>query len=140
MKPEEPKLIVAIYLTGEQLDPKLVTRVIGVQPSRKQTKGERQITSTGHEFTVTLGLWALVVEFDSPSLDAHLAQLVGSLPSGVALSSIVGVEDAYVDVFVALASNLDGDAKCELGISPTVLKPLAGLGLPIRISVAAGRD
>lgn len=140
MKLEEPKLIAAIYLRGEYLDPEVASRVIGVQPTRTQKKGERQVTSTGHELTVKLGLWALVVELDSPSLDTHLEKLVGSLPSGTSLSSIAGVEDAYVDVFVALVSSSDGDAKCELSVSPKVLKSLASLGLPIRLSLTVGQD
>lgn len=140
MKSDEPKLIVALYLRGENLDPELINHVTGVQPSRTQKKGEKHTTSTGHEFTVKMGLWALVVELESASLDAHLARLVGSLPSGTALSSIAGVDDAYVDIFVALVSSMQGDANCELAINPKVLAPLARLGLPIRISVTAGRD
>ena len=140
MKPDDPKLIVALYLRGEHLDPELATRAIGVQPSRTQKKGERQVTSTGHEVAVKLGLWALVVEFEPPSLDAHLGRLAASLPRGGGLASIDGVEDAYIDIFVALVSNSEGDAKCELSISSKVLETLAGLGLPIRISMTAGQD
>jgi hypothetical protein len=137
---EDPKLIVAVYLRGEHLDPEMVTQSICIQPSRTQKKGQTYITQAGREFTGKLGLWALVVEFDSPSLDAHLSQLADSLPDGLAFSTISGVEEAYVDVFVALVSDADGDAKCELDVSAKTLDRLAKLGLPIRISMTAGRE
>lgn len=133
-------LIVALYLRGDLLDPDLVTQSVGIEPSKAQRKGERLVTSTGHEVIAKLGLWALVVESDSSSLDAHLTRLADSLPPGLALSSIVGVEEAYVDIFVALASDTDGDARCELDVSPKSLELLARLGLPVRITVTVGRD
>jgi hypothetical protein len=140
MKPEDPKLIVAVYLRGEDLDPERVTQSVRVEPSRTQKKGEKLVTSTGREFTAKLGLWALVVELDSSSLDAHLMQLANVLPAGSLLAAVTGVEEAYVDIFVALVSDTDGDAKCELALSSKSLELLSRLGLPVRISVTAGRE
>ncbi|MGO4152054.1 DUF4279 domain-containing protein [Cupriavidus sp. YAF13] len=137
---DEPKIIVALYLNGEHLDPESVTREIGVGPSRAQKKGERRVTSSGLEFLVKQGSWALSFELGSTSLDDHLARLIQSFPIGKPLSAIANVEDAYIDVFVALSSSLDGDAKCELDIEPDVLVSLAQLGLPIRITVNVVRE
>ncbi|WP_082055148.1 DUF4279 domain-containing protein [Cupriavidus basilensis] len=140
MSPDEPKIIVALYLNGEHLDPDSVTREFGVVPSRAQKKGERRVTSSGREVLVKQGSWAWSVELGSTSLDDHLARLIRSFPTGKPLSEIANVEDAYIDVFVALSSNLDGDAKCELDIKPDVLVSLAQLGLPIRMTVDVVRE
>ena len=140
MNPEDPKLIVALYLRGEQLDPDAVSRVLAIRPSRAQTKGQRLRTSTGHEFEAKVGLWSLVVELQSSSLEAHLAQLLSTLPPVLSLSSIADVEEAYIDVFLALASDRDGEARCELDVSPSTLRRLSELGLPVRLSVTAGPD
>ena len=140
MKREDPKLIVAVYLRGEDLDPELVTQSIRIEPSTAQKRGDKQVTSTGREFTAKLGVWALVVELDSSSLDAHLTQLASALPVGSAFASLANVEEAYVDIFIALVSDADGDARCELAVSPQSLELLARLGLPVQISVTAGQE
>ena len=140
MKSKEPKLIVSLYLRGQALDPEAVTHVIGILPTSVQSSGHRKVTSSGREFTTKLGVWSLSVELDSSSLDAHLAQLARDLPYGVNFASIPGVNDAYFDVFVALATDLDGEAKGEFDISQVVLGVLARLGLPVRITITAGQD
>lgn len=137
---KDPKLIVALYLRGELLDPDQVTQRFGIEPSKMHKKGDIHITPTGHKVTAKHGLWALIIELDSPSLDDHLLSLAGSLPADLSLSSISSVEDAYFDVFVGMTSDADGDAECELEVSPRLLAQLAGFGLPVRITVTAGRD
>lgn len=137
---KDPKLIVALYLRGEHLDPDLVTQRVGIEPSKMHKKGDTHVTSTGHKVTAKHGLWALVIEVDSLSLDDHLLRLEGSLPPDLSPSSIGGVEDAYFDVFVAMTSDADGDAECELEVSPKLLALLASFGLPVRITVTSGRD
>jgi hypothetical protein len=136
-----PMLIVALYLRGEALDPDAVTHAVGVQPTKKQRRGEKQVTSSGREFVPKVGLWALSVELESASLDAHLARLMEHLPQeGGALTSISGVDEAYVDVFIALASESDGEAKGEFEISARALEMAATLGIPVRLTITAGPD
>ena len=140
MKSEDPKLIVALYLRGELLDPEQVTKHVRITPSKTQKKGDVQVTPTGHKVVAKHGLWAFLVELDSPSLNEHIAQLASSLTSELHFSSITDVEEAYIDIFMAITSDSDGDASCELEVSPTSLKFLAELGLTVRISVTAGRE
>lgn len=140
MSSKDPKLIVALYLRGERLDPDQVTQRLGVEPSKTQKKGDVNVTPTGHNVIARHGLWARLVELDSASLDEHLLRLAESLPASLSLSSIDDIEDAYFDVFVAMATDVDGDAECELDVSPKLLAMLARFGLPVRIAVTAGRD
>lgn len=140
MNAQDVKLVVALYLRGNHLDPKQVTRLFNVQPSRVQVRGQRSRTSTGHEITADIGLWALIVECQSPSLDDHLKQLVDLLPAQLPLSSVSGLEEAYVDVFAALASDRSGEVTCNLGLSSIVLARLGELGVPMRLTITAGPD
>lgn len=140
MKADDPQIIVALYVLGEALDPELVTRYLGVEPTKTQKKGQEFITSSGREFAAKNGLWSLVIQSESASLDRHLTALLSGLGGRKGIDSIQGVEEAYVDVFVALASDKDGEAKCALSVEPVTLDGLAKLGLPLRISMTAGPD
>jgi Domain of unknown function (DUF4279) len=140
MKPDEPQLIVALYVRGDALDPELVTQLLGVEPTKMQKKGQEFVTPSGREFATKIGLWSLVIQSESTSLDEHLTMLLSALAGRKGIDSIPGVEDAYVDVFVALASDKDGDANCALSVGPAALEGLATLGLPLRISMTAGPE
>ena len=140
MNTKNQKIIAALYLRGEFLDPQLVTKSIGVEPSRAQKKDDVSFTSTGHKVVAKLGLWALIVELDSSSLDNHIKLLAELLPFELSYSSIVGVEEAYVDIFVAMASDADGDAYCTFELSPRSLDALARLKLPFHMTITVGHD
>ena len=135
-----PKIIVGLYLRGKDLDPELITRSTGVQPSKSQRRGDKSFTSTGHEVVKKIGVWAIVIELESHSLEEHLSQLADSLPSGGRYSGIAGVEEAYIDIFVALASSPRGEASCDFEIGPSSIEMLSQLGLPVRLSLTAGPE
>lgn len=140
MNADDPQLIVALYVRGDALDPDLVTKYLGVKPTKTQKKGQEFVTSSGREFVAKNGLWSLVIQSKSASLDRHLTALLTGLGSCKGIDSIPGVEEAYIDVFVALASDKDGEAECALSMEPATLDSLAMLGLPLRISMTAGPE
>lgn len=140
MNADDLQLIVALYVRGDALDPELVTKHLGVEPTKAQKKGQEFIASSGREFAAKNGLWSLVSKSESTSLDRHLAELLSGLGGCKGIDSIPGVEDAYIDVFVALVSDKDGEAKCALSVDPATLDGLAMLGLPLRISMTAGPE
>jgi hypothetical protein len=140
MNAPDPKLIVALYLRGTSLNPDQATQLLNVQPTRRQIKGQKSRTSTGHEVVAPIGLWTLVIELDSVSLDEHLKQLLDRLPDPLPLSSIAGLEEAYIDSFIAIATDSDGDGSCDLSVSSAVLQRLGQLALPLRLTFTAGPD
>ncbi|AOY95573.1 hypothetical protein BKK79_27955 [Cupriavidus sp. USMAA2-4] len=140
MMKDEPMLIIALYVTGTKLDPDRITEILGIEPNRKRSCGEKRISSSGHEITAKCGLWGLVIESDSPLLEVQLAQLVEKVRPSQTFPTVAGVEEAYVDVFIALGSDSDGNANCDLSLSADLLTQVARLGLPLKITVSVGRD
>lgn len=131
---------VAIYLRGDNLDPTHVSTVLGIVPSKSQYKGEKKVTPTNQEFVVKIGLWALVAETKSSDLPVLIQELSSKIGDrGPVLTGITGVEEAYVDVFVAVDANDDGGGTCEFELSPENVRALNLFGMPVRFTVAIVR-
>ena len=94
MNAELPKLIVALYLVGADLDPVTITGILRVQPSKAQKKGQEFITASGREYKAKTGTWALVVELESEPLDVHLRRLIDALPKSTSFVGLPGAESA----------------------------------------------
>ena len=140
MSAELPKLIVALYLVGESLDPVEITSILKLQPSKAQKKGQEFVTASGREFTSRTGSWALVVQIESEPLDVHLKRLVDSLPISTSFAKLPGVESAFFDIFVAVGSRPTGEASCELHIPPELASDLFKFGLQVKFTFTAGPD
>jgi len=110
MKAYDYKIIVALYLRGNDLDPAAVTKVLGVSPSRFQCKGEKRVTSTSREYVAKIGMWGLIADSDSCLLADHIAQLASSIAvDDDILKTLAGIEEAYIDIFIAATANEDGE-------------------------------
>jgi hypothetical protein len=131
------KTEVAIYLRGVNLDPVHASSVLGLEPSKSQFRGEKRRTSTNKEFVTGIGLWALTVEADSSNLTALIGELALRVKNrGVAFTQIAGVEEAYLDVFMAVDADDDGGGTCAFQLSDESVGALHNLGLPVRFTVA----
>jgi hypothetical protein len=134
------KIAVAIYLRGDDLDPSHVSTALGLEPSHSQFKGEKRSTSTNKEFTTQIGLWALKFEAESNDLPALLEKLVLKVEGkNIVFTEIAGVQEAYVDVFMAVDTDDDGGGDCVFQLSERNTRTLAKLGLPVHFTVAVVR-
>jgi hypothetical protein len=139
MTKEKFKILAAIYLKGDALDPSRVSDLLGVSPSRSRHKGQKSHTSTDLEVTAKTGLWALEIEKDADSIDLPIAigELIRKVGTRVSdLKTIPGLEDAYVDVFIATDADGDGEGTCTFELSEQNLAALKSIGLPIHFTVA----
>ena len=131
---------VAIYLRGDGLGPTHVSTVLGITPSKSQYKGQKKITSTNQVIVANIGLWALVAETKSSDLPVHIQELASKIGDrGPILTGIAGVEEAYVDVFVAVDAGDDGGGTCEFQLNPENVRALDRFGMPVRFTVAVVR-
>ena len=134
-------ITVALYLRGDDLDPELVSRTLGITPSRSQRRGEKQTTSTNKEITTRIGLWAILSESKSRALSDHVAELITRVGTKRdRLLGIPGVQEAYVDVFMAADADADGGGTCEFDLSAEQVAFVAGLGTPIKFTIAVVRE
>ena len=74
MNAEDLSLYVAIYLRGDSLKPEHVSEVLGVQPSRFQTKGGFRFETT--KYIAKIGVWALMTQTRSVILTDHIDELL----------------------------------------------------------------
>lgn len=130
------KIIVALYLRGDNLDPEVISNTIGIIPTESQYKGQKNITSTNREFYSKIGMWALVADSVSYNVADHINWLVSQIGKcGNTLRSINGVDEAYVDIFIAAKADEDGEGACNFELDAEMFAALAKLELPVRFSV-----
>ena len=131
---------VTIYLRGDDLDPAHVSTVLGIAPSKSQSKGQKKVTPTNHAVVANIGLWALVTETkssDLPVLIQELASKIGDREP--VLTGIAGAEEVYVDVFVVTHVADDGGGTCEFQLNPENVRALDRFGMPVHFTVAVVR-
>ena len=141
MNQQSPMIVVALYVRGYELDPLHVTRLLGVTPTRSSRKGEKTVSVTNKEVFSRAGLWVLSSDADSDNVSDHIDTLLEKLKNNPkSISSISGVEEAFVDIFIAASSDDDGSSSTSFGLSADTLSSLSTLGLPVQITVSAGSD
>lgn len=69
--------VVALYIVGDDLNPREISALLGVEPDDARTKGERRITSSGREVVAKAGLWSLERgEKPATDLNGQIAELL----------------------------------------------------------------
>lgn len=141
MSRSEDKVIVALYIRGVDLDPDLVTKRLGIAPSRTQRRGETRTTSTNRDYVTKLGLWALISDIKSNTVNDNLRNLITLLSTQSDLiSGIPGVQEAYFDLFIASEVDDHGNGDCAFEITADVIANLSKFGLPVRFSLAVVKE
>lgn len=133
MTKEKPLISVALYLRGQNLDPTLVSNVLGIQPTRSQKRGGFKADST--RFVAKIGMWTLKVKSDArPLVDliGELLQRIGDPPTP--LNKIEGVEDAQLDVFFALDDKKKGTVEFTMTVNQIARLSQLGLSLCVTVS------
>jgi hypothetical protein len=96
-----PTAFARVILNGKRLDPNHVSRVIGIQPSDSQKKGDARITCTKKKCVAKTGLWLLQPRSYFTPISKQIDELLKKLSGApVQISKIHGVEVAFVDLFV----------------------------------------
>ena len=136
MKTASYMIDVSIFLRGDELDPKSISNKLGVTPSSSQYANEKRISSSNQEYVTKIGVWELAAESRSFILSDHINELTAKLKSANYLRHIEGVQEAYVDVFIASDADEDGEGTFEFELSEENIAALAQIGLPIRFTAA----
>jgi len=133
------KITVGLYLRGADLDPTAINGILGTEPDVSQRRGERQLgKKTGREYVRNIGLWALKAkpQPESNRLADYLDELLSRINfDHPAISKISGLEEAYVDIFIARRADESGDGITECEMTPQQLKKLSRIGIPIRFTI-----
>lgn len=105
-----------------------------------QSKGERRTTPTGAQYNTRIGLWALHVDEDTTDLAAVIDKVTAQFEGKpVAFGQVAGVEEAFVDVYVAVGTEEDGGGKCEFELTEGTVRALHRLGVPVKFTIEVVR-
>jgi hypothetical protein len=127
---------IALYLRGNALDPNYISGILRVEPTRSQLGGENRTSSSGVDYITRIGLWVLSVRSDSATIEETIVDFLLKIPSDVpSFSGLDGVEEAYVDIFIAVDANDDGGGSCEFQLPPDKIVGLNRLNVPVRFTV-----
>jgi Domain of unknown function (DUF4279) len=123
---------VGIYLHGDCLVPDVVSKHLGVVPTKSWLKGQER-PPKGRAIKTKSGLWELDIEIESSELDDYIKELMGQLRLKAVqnIFEIPGVESAVFDVLY-LAEASQSSHKTQ--ISPDNLRQIAELGLTLLIT------
>ena len=128
---------VAIYIRGKDLDPDAVTRALGANPSFYRKKGERCVPSAGSRSAIVkVGVWRLSIETDSGPLSGDIEKLLSivSVNTNV-IGGIKGVEEPFIDVFVATSIHGYRGGALSVTISKENVSSIAKTGLPFFMTI-----
>jgi hypothetical protein len=141
MKTNSDLIVVGIYIRGVDLDPDVITRRLGINPTRIQRKGEEKTSPSGSKYNSKIGLWGLLSDSTSLKISDHLSHLISKLNiNGDEIRSLAGVEDAYFDIFVASSSDEDGEGDYGFEFSKESLSLLANVNLPVHFTHQLSKD
>jgi hypothetical protein len=127
----KPLVAVSVILRGSDLDPDLVTKLLGIEPSRFQKRGGFKHKS--QKFVAKFGLWSVKSSSRTRSFNTMIDDLLNKFRnSPCPLDEIEGVQDAQLDIFVGWA---DGPNESrEFNLTKMHTRTLAQLGLAISFS------
>lgn len=135
------KILAAIYINGDDLDPDMVSTVIGTPASKSQRRGAKIISGSGREFIIKTSVWSLFSEEKSEIISDHfiwLQRKVGRISEK--LADMHGLSDAYVDVFYAPLAASYEECTCEFELDGRAIAAIKEIGLPIRWKVTFSQD
>jgi hypothetical protein len=131
---------VSVYLKGDDLDPQVITSQLGIEPTQCHRKGYKWITSSGKEVTERTGLWVL-----SARASDDVSSALHEISSKMRMDKIkplqtLGIEDAFIDVFMASDAEDDGGGTIEFYLDAKSIAAISELELPVQFTIAVVRQ
>ncbi|MCF5930274.1 DUF4279 domain-containing protein, partial [Xanthomonas perforans] len=131
MNGNEFSIEVALYLKGDELEPSVVTEVLGVEPTKSHSKGKIWLTSSGKKVVEKIGLWKFSLRGAAEEYSEIIASVCEVAVRGIVpCSTIPGVTEAFLDIFLVKNSDEFGGGTFELFSDASIIRSLAETGLP----------
>jgi hypothetical protein len=130
--------IATLRIMGDELIPDEITRILGCEPSRAQSKGEELIGhKTGSIRIAKIGMWRLDSAKREPeNLDDQIEELLCRLNNSVDIWTTLS-NKFKVDMFCGLFL---GSSNEGLSISPKSLSALGARGIELDLDIYGFRD
>ena len=132
------KSSVALRISGDDLDPEEITRLLGPSPKTSKRKGDKTVSpKSGREWVAKTGLWMLEAEDREPeSIDGQIEELLKQL------TGELGVWEKIADRFeVVLICGLFMEGANEgMSLSPRSLMELGRRRIELWFDIYGGAD
>jgi hypothetical protein len=128
------KSAATLRISGDDLVPEEVSRLLACSPTRSHRKGETTVGQTGIERTAKSGMWMLTCEDRQPEgLDHQIGELLDKLTADIEAWQTV-CSRYEVDFFAGLFMGGENEG---LTISPASLAALGRRGIELSLDVYA---
>jgi hypothetical protein len=121
-----------LRISGDDLVPDEVTRLLGTSPTHAQSKGEPIFTNQGTSRIAKLGMWRLNATVRKPGdLDGQIQEILGQMTTD--LSVWTDLHDRYeMDLFCGLIMDSSNEG---IIISPVSLRELGSCGIELGLDI-----
>ena len=122
---------VSFSMSGGELDPEEVTRLLETEPAHAHRRGDKRLTKSGIEYEYHTGVWRVESRLSGVTdVDAHIEDLFGKMPR---LESVVpGLLKSGVRCAIRVAVFFSGYC-VGFGASPKTMRRLGEMGLELDI-------
>lgn len=134
MIPNSIEYEVSLYVYGSDLDPGEVTSRLGLEPYAAGRRGEPRRGRQGQSYAPRkMGVWGYKISgTDLTQLLNHFLALLGQREQ--LLDGIPCAQEGHIEI-VALRSDEDRDATCEMELTVEQVQKLSSYAVPLRITV-----
>ena len=125
--------VATLRISGDDLSPDAITKILGCQPTHGQIKGEVIVgKKTGRERIVKIGMWSLSASDSEPeNIDAQVSEILAKLTDDlVAWKKLSEKHD--IDLFCGLFMEASNEG---LSISPATLNSLGARGIELALDI-----
>ena len=136
--PTISKSEVSLRISGDDIVPSEITRLLGCEPDRAWAKGDEVTAAkSGRTRTVTFGLWSLYSGIREPAnLDDHIFGLIAQLTSDLEIwADLANRFD--IDLFSSLFLH---DTNEGLVVSAEALRALGDRGIELGLDIYANLE
>jgi Domain of unknown function (DUF4279) len=133
MKKETRLICVWLTFRGSELNPDTISNNLNLHPSKSHRKGLPKQNSPS--VLAKTGLWRLEVPSKSASIEDHVDAVLEKLNGvNMDLSSMEGVNESFIDIFIAQYDENKNRSSSYLIINKKQIQRIASLGLEIQIT------
>lgn len=130
----------SVYLSGDEINPMRISKLIGFDATEEHCKGDVWITSSSKKVVEKTGFWSFTHSVSTNDVEGELSKFLSMFSEGVSFGNLPGVTDAFLDVFVANNADEYGGGEGGITLDPQCLIRLAALELPFQVTIAVVKE
>lgn len=125
----------SLYVIGDHLLPDDVTAKLGLVPSNVYKKGALKVPGRSNSAAYPTTMWIRSESAETCSPSVLVENILKSIPHGIYIRDIDGVDDAFMDVFFAQAVPVtELNRAIDFEVGPHIAQLLAEFGLSTKLS------